>query len=111
MISLEDLHSLVKDVWLTRHNAELEEERSARRKGRPKSVKELKLEEIKMREMEEYRVGMGNIFLLSSSTFCSPYVIIRRPRLDASKKRSTIQAMGPEGFGLHQTTSFYQNIP
>lgn len=48
-------------MWLTRHDDELEQERAARRKGRPKSTKELKLEEIKLRESEEYRTGMGMI--------------------------------------------------
>ena len=59
MLTLPELHELVSDVWLTRHDAELEEEREARRKGRPKSTKEQKLEEVKLREAEEYRTGMG----------------------------------------------------
>ncbi|EGN96511.1 hypothetical protein SERLA73DRAFT_169989 [Serpula lacrymans var. lacrymans S7.3] len=58
VLSLEDLHSIVRDVWLVRHDVELEHERAARRKGRPKSTKEMKLEEIKLREAEEYRTGM-----------------------------------------------------
>lgn len=56
--TLPELHELVADVWLTRHDAELEEERAARRKGRPKSTKECKLEEIMLREAEEYRTGL-----------------------------------------------------
>lgn len=48
-------------MWLTRHDEELEQESAARRKGRPKSTKELKLDEIKLRESEEYRTGMGKI--------------------------------------------------
>jgi translation machinery-associated protein 16 len=56
---LRELHELVSGLWLSRHDAELEEERAARRKGRPKSTKEQKLEEVKMREAEEYRTGMG----------------------------------------------------
>jgi translation machinery-associated protein 16 len=59
VLTLPELHELVSDVWLTRHDAELEEERAARRKGRPKSTKEQKLEEVKLREEEEYRTGMG----------------------------------------------------
>jgi translation machinery-associated protein 16 len=59
VLTLPELHQLVSDVWLTRHDAELEEERAARRKGRPKSTKEQKLEEAKFREAEEYRTGMG----------------------------------------------------
>ena len=58
-LTLPELHELVTDVWLTRHDAELEEERAARRKGRPKSTKECKLEETKLREAEEYRTGLG----------------------------------------------------
>jgi translation machinery-associated protein 16 len=60
-LTLEELHDTIKDIWLTRHDEELEAERTARRKGRPKSVKEMKLEEIILREAEEYRTGMGKI--------------------------------------------------
>jgi translation machinery-associated protein 16 len=60
VLTLEELHSIVKDVWLTRHDVGLEEERVTRRKGRPKSMKEAKLEEIKLRAEEEYRTGMGS---------------------------------------------------
>jgi translation machinery-associated protein 16 len=66
-LTLPELHELVSDVWLTRHDAELEEERSARRKGRPKSTKEEKLEQVKLREAEEYRTGMGECSPLPSS--------------------------------------------
>jgi len=58
VLTLPELHELVADVWLTRHDAELEEERAARRKGRPKSTKEQKLQEAKLREAEEYRTGI-----------------------------------------------------
>ena len=61
VLTLPELHELVSDVWLTRHDEELEEERAARRKGRPKSTKEQKLEEVKLREAEEYRTGMGEL--------------------------------------------------
>ncbi|THH14631.1 hypothetical protein EW146_g5723 [Bondarzewia mesenterica] len=60
-LTLEDMHAIIGDVWLARHDAELEEERAARRKGRPKSVKEMKLEEMKLRESEQYRTGMGAV--------------------------------------------------
>ena len=36
-----------------------ERERQERRKGRPPSVKETKLTELKLQEAEEYRTGMG----------------------------------------------------
>ena len=64
MLSLEELHYIVKDVWLTRHDQEIEVEKASRRKGRPKSAKEMKLEEQKLREVELYRTGMGE---------CSPH--------------------------------------
>ncbi|OBZ73953.1 Translation machinery-associated protein 16 [Grifola frondosa] len=57
-LSLEELHYIIRDVWLPRHDSELEAERSSRRKGRPKSVREQKLEESKRREAEEYRTGI-----------------------------------------------------
>ncbi|KAF8475313.1 hypothetical protein DFH94DRAFT_795240 [Russula ochroleuca] len=58
VLTLSELHELVADIWLTRHDEELEEERAARRKGRPKSTKEQKLEQVQLREAEEYRTGM-----------------------------------------------------
>lgn len=58
VLTLFELHHVVSDVWMTRFDKELERERSARRKGRPKSAKETKLEEIKLREADEYRTGM-----------------------------------------------------
>jgi translation machinery-associated protein 16 len=63
-LTLDGLHSLVRDIWLTRHEAELQQEGANRRKGRPKSVKETKLEEIKFREAEDYRTGMGSCLCL-----------------------------------------------
>ncbi|KAI0091681.1 hypothetical protein BDY19DRAFT_885373 [Irpex rosettiformis] len=62
-LNLEDLHTIIRDVWLTRFNAELDEERAARRRGRPKSVKEQKMEDLKARELETYRTGMEIIDL------------------------------------------------
>ena len=59
VLTLDELHAVVRDVWLTRHDEELEQERVARRKGRPKSTKEAKIEEIQLRETEEYRTGIG----------------------------------------------------
>lgn len=58
-LSLEELHELVKDVWISRHDADIEQEKSNRRKGRPKSTKEVKLEEERARDVETYRTGMG----------------------------------------------------
>jgi translation machinery-associated protein 16 len=58
VLTLAELHALVCDIWLTRHDTELEQERALRRKGRPKSAKEVRLEETQLREREEYRTGM-----------------------------------------------------
>jgi len=57
-ISLSELHELVRDVWLKRHDYELGEERSARRGGRPKSTKQMALEEMMLREADEYKTGL-----------------------------------------------------
>jgi translation machinery-associated protein 16 len=59
VLTLQELHVLVRDLWLTRHDQELEDERAVRRPGRPKSTTEVKLEDIKLRELELYRTGMG----------------------------------------------------
>ncbi|KAK7060911.1 translation machinery-associated protein 16 [Paramarasmius palmivorus] len=63
VLSLTELHDLIANVWLKRLDNELEEERTLRRKGRPKSVKEAKLEELKLREEDEYRTGFEVIDL------------------------------------------------
>ena len=102
MLTLPELHELVSDVWLTRHDAELEEERAARRKGRPKSTKERKLEEVKLREAEEYRTGMGEQ-RVSFFSFSFGFFIfsrrcdsgIRGTGLDASRKHCLIPHVGP----------------
>ena len=59
VLTLEDMHTIVREVWLPRYDAELEAEHASRRKGRPKSTKEQKIEELKLREAEEYRTGLG----------------------------------------------------
>ncbi|KAG6891558.1 hypothetical protein C0992_004416 [Termitomyces sp. T32_za158] len=68
VLTLPELHSIIRDVWLSRFDEELEQEQTARRKGRPKSAKELRLEEIKLREAEEYRTGMEVIDLTHPAT-------------------------------------------
>ena len=66
-LTLEELHSIVRDIWLARFDLELNEERDTRRKGRPKSVKEMKLEQLRSSAEEEYRTGLGTF----SSFKCS----------------------------------------
>jgi len=68
VLSLEDLHHVVRDIWLTRFDDELEAEKSWRRKGRPKSAKEVKLEEMKLREADIYRTGMEIVDLTHPPT-------------------------------------------
>ncbi|KIJ55331.1 hypothetical protein M422DRAFT_23933 [Sphaerobolus stellatus SS14] len=58
VVSLEELHTIIREIWLKRHDAELEKERAARRKGRPKTSKQMQLEEMVVRETEEYRTGL-----------------------------------------------------
>lgn len=58
-MSLAMLHDIVRDVWLKRHDAALQAERSARRKSRPKSARQMMLEEVVLREAEDYRTGLG----------------------------------------------------
>ena len=58
-LTLDELHAIVRDIWLARFDVELEEERKSRRKGRPKSAKEMKLEVMKTSAEEEYRTGLG----------------------------------------------------
>lgn len=55
----------MRERWLTRWDADLEQERSLRRKGRPKSMRESELEELKLREAEEYRTGLGMTIALA----------------------------------------------
>ncbi|TCD60358.1 hypothetical protein EIP91_010318 [Steccherinum ochraceum] len=62
-LTAEDMHTIVRDVWLARWDSELEAERKARRKGRSKSTREQNLESVKEREAEEYRTGIEIIDL------------------------------------------------
>ncbi|KAL0565902.1 translation machinery-associated protein 16 [Marasmius crinis-equi] len=68
VLKLEDLHEIIANVWLKQYEVELEQERATRRKGRPKSSKELKLEEMQSRELEEYRTGFEVIDLTHPPT-------------------------------------------
>lgn len=67
MLTLPELHHIIGNIWLTRFDEELEQEQTARRKGRPKSTKEVKIEEVKRREDDEYRTGLG-MWTLHTST-------------------------------------------
>ena len=63
-LSLDELHLIVRDIWLPRHDEDLEQERAKRRKGRPKSAKEVQIEELKIPEAEEYKTGFGSSHVL-----------------------------------------------
>jgi len=69
VLSLQELHGIIRDM-LARNDEELEQERAARRKGRPKSVKETKLEDTKLVESELYRTGIGMISASFIIHFC-----------------------------------------
>jgi len=116
-LTLPELHELVADVWLTRHDAELEEERAARRKGRPKSTKERKLEEAKLREAEEYRTGIGeqrSFFFFFFSLLVRPSlrcdIGIRGTGLDASRKRCLVSHVGPTRGRFRPGSAFHSSI-
>jgi translation machinery-associated protein 16 len=57
-LTLPELH-IIAQAWIARHEGALAEEQAARRKGRPKSTKEMRIEELRVREQETYRTGMG----------------------------------------------------
>ncbi|CDZ96886.1 Translation machinery-associated protein 16 [Phaffia rhodozyma] len=78
--TLQGLHDLISEVYLTRWDDELETLRKERRAGRPKSKREDDLEEIKRREAQEYESGFEvpdltnptTVTLLRSWTSCDP---------------------------------------
>ena len=72
-LTLDELHFVVRDVWLARFDQEIEAEKTSRRKGRPRSVKEQKLEEQKLRETELYRTGIGE---LTANLIRVPLIIV-----------------------------------
>lgn len=65
-MSLDELHAVIRDVWLTRHDVELNEEVKNRRKGNPKSAKQSRLENMKAVESEVYRTGIGASHIVTS---------------------------------------------
>ena len=69
VLTLPELHALIADIWLTRHDESLAAEIAARRKGRPKSAAQQRLEDIKLRESEIYRTGMGACARVSRPLF------------------------------------------
>lgn len=111
VLTLDELHSLIRDVWLTRHDGELEQERSARRKGRPKSVKETKLEDMKLIEAEAYRTGMGMTMTICMITHvCPDRYPFRGSRLDASYECGAFSSVGPERACICPTAAAYPRI-
>ena len=119
-LTLEELHAVIRNVWLTRHDQELQEEQAARRKGRPKSAKEIKLEDLKLQESEGYRTGLGasdRLLPLFRSALLhharlpfriSPPPSRRRLTLHCRSDRphapdqcQSVQEVGPEGGRLH----------
>jgi hypothetical protein len=109
VLSLEELHLIVCDIWLRRHDEELELERAARRKGRPKSTREQKLEETKLREEEVYRTGLGESPNAIAGVVLNSRAA-RDPGPDARSERSTIPRVGPEGGWVSTALAFHTNI-
>lgn len=60
-LSLEDLHMIIRDIWLCRFDSDLESEKTSRRKGRPKSTKEQKIEEQKNTRNRAVQDGYGYV--------------------------------------------------
>ena len=56
----------MRDVWLSRHDHAIEEEEKTRRKGRPKSAKEMNLENLRLMDEEQYRTGFGEFMACST---------------------------------------------
>ncbi|KAF7370667.1 hypothetical protein MSAN_00699700 [Mycena sanguinolenta] len=56
-LTLPALHAMAQ-AWVARNDGALAEEQAARRKGRPKSAKEMRIEELRLREQDIYRTGM-----------------------------------------------------
>ncbi|KAK2463628.1 hypothetical protein APHAL10511_004379 [Amanita phalloides] len=63
VLTLNELHHIVRDEWLTRFDDQLNAEQAARRTGRPKSPAHVKMEDLKLREAEQYRTGLEVIDL------------------------------------------------
>ncbi|KAG9041276.1 hypothetical protein FS837_012475 [Tulasnella sp. UAMH 9824] len=57
-LTLPEVHEIIKDVWLHRHDVAIAEEAATRRKGEPRSSKEDKLLAAKKADEEEYRTGL-----------------------------------------------------
>lgn len=62
-LTLAELHAIVNDSWLTRHDEAIQSEVSSRRPGRPPSKREVELRALKPQEEEEYRSGIGEYML------------------------------------------------
>ena len=108
-LSLEELHFVVREVWLARLDPEIEAERAARRKGRPKSTKEQKLEEQRLRESEVYRTGMGECGqrILNARGL---NMLSRGHRSHSAYEREAVPPMGPEGGGVRAAAPLHPYI-
>lgn len=112
-LSLDELHLIVRDIWLTRYDQDLEQERARRRKGRPKSAKETQIEELKVREAEEYRTGFGSSLSakpkrgFGSSLFHFPS---RSSRFNSRDKCRAVPRVGSEGSWISSDVTVHQDI-
>jgi len=62
-LTLEEIHTLIRDVWLHRFDEAIHSEESSRRKGRPPSKREVELRALKTQAEQEYRSGVGTPLL------------------------------------------------
>ncbi|KAF8518044.1 hypothetical protein BU17DRAFT_76307 [Hysterangium stoloniferum] len=112
-VTLEELHVIVQDIWLKRHDSELEKERSVRRKGRPKSSKQMLLEELLLRETEEYRTGLEvpdithaptvKLFRRWGQTGVGYLDLLRFIRINSEDPTSVVISRPGKHMSLHQT--------
>lgn len=58
-LTLDELHGIIGDIWLTRHDEAIQSEKSTRRKGRPPSKREVELQALKIQDEQDYRTGLG----------------------------------------------------
>lgn len=59
-LTLPEMHGMVAELWLKRHNEAILGEESARRKGRPPSKREIELKALKIQDEQEYWTGIGD---------------------------------------------------
>ena len=82
----------------------LKQEPAKRRKGRPKSIKEVRIEEPKVWEAEEYKTGLGSsLHLDEPKRIVTHLFFVPRSRgawLDSRDERRPVSGLGPGGLQM-----------